>query len=265
MIIRREKNQNYSTIANECFKDPNISARAKGIYGYIMTLPDNWKLQKTELYRHFSEGQKAIDTAFKELRDKGYISQNRIQKDNGQFGGWEYVVYEYSNHTPNSAESVKTDIAKTDTAGKAKSENRPVGNGELLNTNRLNTKKQKTNKLTNKDITNNEDQSFGQDNQLVSDSFSFFVEENKSKATSLPFGFVEASEEDKKESIQEDLLGLGLTPSQMKSVLRVHPTDVIDQAIIETHHAEVEQRINDKASQYFYGVLRNLSSEKKLA
>lgn len=63
MIIRTQKTQNYSIIANECFKDPTISARAKGIYAYIMTLPDNWKLSKKELYRHFSEGQKAIDSS----------------------------------------------------------------------------------------------------------------------------------------------------------------------------------------------------------
>lgn len=271
MIIRREKNKNYSTIANECFQDSTISARAKGIFGYIMTLPDNWKLQKTELYTHFTEGQKAIDTAFKELKDKGYISQNRIQKENGQFGGWEYVVFESANRLPNSAESVKTDIAKTDTAEKAKSENRPVGFGELLNTNRLTTNKQKPKKklkkTNKKEIPENDVLKVADDNQSVSDSFSFFEEDNKSKDISLsqPFGFLEASENDKKEGIEEDLLGLGLTTAQIKSVLRVHPTAVIDQAIIETHQAQIEQRINDKASQYFYGVLRNISTAKKLA
>ena len=68
MIIRREKNKNYSVISNECFKDISISARAKGIYAYVMTLPDYWKISKKELYKHFVEGEKALDTAFNELK-----------------------------------------------------------------------------------------------------------------------------------------------------------------------------------------------------
>ncbi len=49
MIIRREKNKNYSIISNECLKNPKISTRAKGMYAYIMTLPDDWVIQKGEL------------------------------------------------------------------------------------------------------------------------------------------------------------------------------------------------------------------------
>ena len=46
MIIRREKNKNYSIISNECLKNPKISSRARAMYAFIMTLPDDWNLSK---------------------------------------------------------------------------------------------------------------------------------------------------------------------------------------------------------------------------
>lgn len=45
-----------------------------------MTLPDDWKLSKKELYNHFSEGQRAIDTAFNELVKKGYVEKITLKK-----------------------------------------------------------------------------------------------------------------------------------------------------------------------------------------
>ncbi len=94
MFVRAEKNKNYSVINNTCFKDQNLSARAKGIFAYIMTLPDNWELKKYELCNHFSEGRNALDTAFKELETLGYINKSPRRVEKGVFCGWDYVVSE---------------------------------------------------------------------------------------------------------------------------------------------------------------------------
>ena len=94
-IIRRDKTDNYSVIHNECFRDDTLSARAKGIFAYLMSLPDDWKIYKTELHTHFAEGRDAINKAFGELMDRGYITKKPSRSDDGKvLNGWDYTVYE---------------------------------------------------------------------------------------------------------------------------------------------------------------------------
>ncbi|WP_052399145.1 conserved phage C-terminal domain-containing protein [Candidatus Francisella endociliophora] len=130
MIIRREKTEDYSIIANECFRNPKISGRAKGIYGYLMTLPNTWELNKKELLNHFTEGRDALNTAFDELVSFGYIHENRVRDEKGKFIGWEYVVHEFATRVTENPKSDKAENGKPVT-GKPKSEN-----PHLLNTNK---------------------------------------------------------------------------------------------------------------------------------
>lgn len=95
-IIRREKTDNYSIIHNECFRNDRLSARAKGLFAYLMSLPDDWKIYKSELQNHFTEGRDAINTAFRELEEFGYVDKEPVQEENGQLSGWNYTIYESS-------------------------------------------------------------------------------------------------------------------------------------------------------------------------
>jgi hypothetical protein len=252
MIIRREKNKNYSIISNECFKDINISARAKGIYAYVMTLPDDWKISKKELNNHFTEGQKAIDTAFKELKDRGYIEQIRVQKDNGQFQGSEYIFHEFSINNNNSHKTSKTDIAfSADSAGNGVSENRRVGNQTLINTKEKQNTKRKLNTKLPKNIASEDSDQTNEPNQLVSFSSSFFLQESKPTNST------------KEDAVKADLELIGLSRSQIIALLRVHDTSILENAVTETYQAQYEQKITEKASQYFYGILKNITAQKK--
>lgn len=124
----KNKTENYTIVSNEIFRRDNVSARAKGIYAYIMTLPDDWKLYKSEIYKHFSEGITAIDTAFKELEELGYITKERHKGEGGKFSGWDYTIRE--------------SVEKTDPMENRLSDNPKSGNQQLLSTNSL----QRTNK-----------------------------------------------------------------------------------------------------------------------
>ena len=90
----KNKTENYTIVSNEIFQKSDVSARAKGIYAYIMTLPDDWKLYKSELYKHFSEGRDAIDRAFKELETLGYIMMEKEKDEKGRYVGWDYRIIE---------------------------------------------------------------------------------------------------------------------------------------------------------------------------
>lgn len=93
-IIRTEKSVNYTTICNKCLRDESISARAKGIFAYLMTLPDDWKVYKSELHKHFSEGRDALNTAFAELEMAGYVKKAPARNADGTVSGWDYTIYE---------------------------------------------------------------------------------------------------------------------------------------------------------------------------
>lgn len=130
----KDRTGNFTIVANDIFKRDDVSARAKGIYIYILTLPDDWKIYKSELYRHFSEGRQAIDTAFRELELLGYIVKERNRVQGGKFSGWNYNVYESPTHQ-------KTESRETD-----HSENRKSGNQHVLSTDLPITEEQVTDK-----------------------------------------------------------------------------------------------------------------------
>lgn len=127
MIVRRKKANNFTIICNEVLKNKNLSARAKGIWAYLMTLPDDWQISKLELVKNFTEGRDAFNRAFIELEKAGYIVKERKRIESGLYDGWEYIV----NETTDTLETRKSEIRK--------SENQTTENLQLLNTNKLNT------------------------------------------------------------------------------------------------------------------------------
>lgn len=96
-IIRVAKNSNYSVISNVCLRDDSISLKAKGLFAYIMTLPDDWSIYQSELVKHFSDGITALSSAMGELETKGYIHKRKVRTPDGKLNGWEYIVYENPN------------------------------------------------------------------------------------------------------------------------------------------------------------------------
>jgi hypothetical protein len=103
--IHRLKNKtgNFTIVLNEVFSRSDLSAKAKGIYAYLMTLPDDWIIRKQELYTHFAEGRAALDTGFAELEAAGYVRKGWLRDDHGHIMGAEYTVYESAemNVSPN--------------------------------------------------------------------------------------------------------------------------------------------------------------------
>ena len=87
----RQKRVNFSMISNEILHDNTVSLKAKGLYCIIqsyVTIP-NFVLYKSHLLKNCKEGSKAFETAWKELKDAGYLIQYRIRDKKGQF------IYEY--------------------------------------------------------------------------------------------------------------------------------------------------------------------------
>jgi len=94
LIVRKEEHKdNYSVIDNEYLRRGNMSLRAMGLLTYLLHLPDDWVIHKSEVQSHFPEGRGAFNTAFDELVDKGYIIHTTGRDDKGHFKHY-YDVYE---------------------------------------------------------------------------------------------------------------------------------------------------------------------------
>ncbi|MHA1483479.1 MAG: helix-turn-helix domain-containing protein [Candidatus Heimdallarchaeaceae archaeon] len=93
MIIRSNK-EKWVT-ADTCWvKDSTLSAKAKGILIYLLSLPDDWDLHVTELVTHFTDGEKSIRTGIKELEKHGYVFCIPRKDEVGKFIGNDYVIME---------------------------------------------------------------------------------------------------------------------------------------------------------------------------
>ncbi len=71
--------QNYSIIDNSGVQDTELSAKAKGLLWYFLTLPDEWEIRMIEVQRHFKDGRDALNSALYELIEAQYVQKNKIR------------------------------------------------------------------------------------------------------------------------------------------------------------------------------------------
>lgn len=91
-IIRTKRKSNFTIINNEIINS-KMSLQALGLLVFLLSKPDDWKIQKRSLNKNFKNGRDATNTAFNELIDKGYIEAVQVRSE-GKFKSINYMVYE---------------------------------------------------------------------------------------------------------------------------------------------------------------------------
>jgi len=86
---------NYSTIPVKILKDSRLSATAKGILAFLLSLPQNHNINKKDLPKYFKEGYYALNKAFEELVKHRIVHKIEVRNKKGHFKGYEYVVHEF--------------------------------------------------------------------------------------------------------------------------------------------------------------------------
>jgi len=87
-IIRERLELNFAQVPKTALKDKNLSLKAKGLYSYLFSLPEDWKVYKTEIVKNCSDGKDSMNAAFKELEKYGYLSSTPIRDpETKQFKG----------------------------------------------------------------------------------------------------------------------------------------------------------------------------------
>lgn len=129
----------FSQVSNHALRDKKLTLQAKGLYSLIQSFItiENFILYKDMLIRQSNVGKYAFNSAWKELKDTGYLLQERHSDGFGKF----YYIYDLIDEPlKNTKSSPYTDFPCTVdpcTDNWGDSNNTYYNNTDLNNTNNL--------------------------------------------------------------------------------------------------------------------------------
>lgn len=95
---------NFTQIANEVLNDDELSAKAKGLFSYMYSKPDDWDFHVDRIAEDMDDGRRAVMTGLQELEDAGYLIRKK-QKS----GRILYYLRWDKNHDPKDEKSDEKD------------------------------------------------------------------------------------------------------------------------------------------------------------
>lgn len=147
-VIRVNNTKGFTVMSNYHFQDKEISLKAKGLLGLMLSLPSNWDYSVNGLVAIVKENKAAVQTALKELEEHKYLKRTRVQDETGRFD-YIYDIYEKPYDKLPCTENRCTDIQCTEVQC---TENQPQINTNKQNTNKQSTKELNTNEYKEKNI-----------------------------------------------------------------------------------------------------------------
>lgn len=95
ILIRRSarKQRNFTIIDNQIIEHPLLTWEARMILIYLLSKPDNWRVQHADIMNRGNFGKNKIYGILKELITHGYIQRSEV-RIGGRFVRYEYVVHE---------------------------------------------------------------------------------------------------------------------------------------------------------------------------
>lgn len=147
-VIRVNNTKGFTVMSNYHFQDKEISLKAKGLLGLMLSLPSNWDYSVNGLVAIVKENKAAVQTALKELEEHKYLKRTRVQDETGRFD-YIYDIYEKPYDKLPWTENQCTDIQCTEVQC---TENQPQINTNKQSTNKQNTKELNTNEYKEKNI-----------------------------------------------------------------------------------------------------------------
>lgn len=150
IFIRSSKRHNYSIIDNTCLRDPNLSWKAKGLFAYLLSLPDDWQIYQKDLVNRATDGDTSLRSGIIELEKAGYLRRERQRNEFGQVKGMVYHIIENPNQqeyltNTTSEPRLENPIQENPNQENLNQENLNQENHILVNTNKPSTKEENTN------------------------------------------------------------------------------------------------------------------------
>jgi len=117
-------------VANEVLKDKNLSFKAKGMYAYLFSKPDEWDFSSNRMTLETKDGRKSIMAMLRELEENGYLQREKLPS-----GKMEYTLkYGIKSLSPESDLRIEKPKSPFGTVPKRLSaESSPISNTEDTN------------------------------------------------------------------------------------------------------------------------------------
>jgi len=93
-IIRARRRQRFLIIDQRAVEDTRLFWAARGLLGYLLSRPDDWKVLVKDLQRRGDLRRDGIYKLLKELREAGYVRFQRARDHEGRIRGGTYYVSE---------------------------------------------------------------------------------------------------------------------------------------------------------------------------
>ena len=91
--IRKKHHKSYTTIDNKFVNDDSLSLKAKGLFLYLWSKPENWVVRVKDIMLRNSVGQRVVYSAMNELENANYLYRKRLYAD-GKITGMDYWLSE---------------------------------------------------------------------------------------------------------------------------------------------------------------------------
>lgn len=91
-VLRNKHKANFSQFPNELILDRTISPRAFKIMCYLLSVPDNWEVNNTDVCKKLGISQEMISKYWKELITRGWITRYSRSRINGKYANYEYHI-----------------------------------------------------------------------------------------------------------------------------------------------------------------------------
>ena len=127
IFFREKKDRDYTVINNTVLKDERLSWKAKGLFCYLLSLPEDWNICLNDLQNRAKDGIDGLKSAVKELKEYGYLIQKRNKDEKGRFLKTIYIIVENPQVENPQVENPQVENPQV--------ENPQVENPLLLNTN----------------------------------------------------------------------------------------------------------------------------------
>ncbi|MFC8660758.1 hypothetical protein [Streptomyces sp. NPDC057199] len=82
----------FTQIANGLFRDSQTSYRAKGLFGYISTHREGWRVTIAALVALGPDGREAVRAGLNELEKRGYLVRDRVRRPDGTLAEIAYSI-----------------------------------------------------------------------------------------------------------------------------------------------------------------------------
>lgn len=96
-IIRAPRRDRFVIIEQQAIEDERLSWAARGLLGYLLSRPDDWKVLVNDLRKRGDLGRDGIYKLLKELRTIGYARYVRLRDRHGRIRGGYYIIREIAD------------------------------------------------------------------------------------------------------------------------------------------------------------------------